>query len=125
MAQQPRLDVRELRESLWLIETYGEHDLASNDLLVAALDQVARTGTTVVVDFSEAIFIDSSVIRTLVEQAHGRPDERDDWIAVVAREGTEPRRLFDLVNAQAFLRVFDSREAALTAVAPLEHQARE
>ena len=106
-----------------MIETFGEHDVASNDLPVSALEQVARTGTTVVVDFSETAFIDSSVIRTLLEQAHGHPDERDDWIVVVAREGTEPRRLFDLVDAQAFLRVFDSREAALTAAAPLEHGA--
>ena len=121
MSVQPRIEFDELRRGLWLVEVFGEHDLAAVGLLDGALDHIAEVSeTTAVVDLTDARFIDSTVIRTLIDQLRRHPEEDDDWIVVVARPGTEPRRALDIVRAVDALQVYDTREEALRAVTPLE-----
>jgi len=46
----------------WLLRLRGEHDLATADTLDAQLEAVFLHGTNVVVDLSDAVFIDSSTV---------------------------------------------------------------
>ena len=53
--------------SVALFELLGEHDMASEPALRAALNEALADGQGIVVDLSKAEFIDSSVIHTLID----------------------------------------------------------
>jgi anti-anti-sigma factor len=50
-----------------VLEVVGDHDLANAEALEAALDGAIGDGSGVVIDLSEATFIDSRVIKTLFD----------------------------------------------------------
>ena len=58
--------VTELAEHVWAVELAGEHDLSTADRVEAAIDQVFRSGSTLVLDLSDATFIDSSVLGAIL-----------------------------------------------------------
>ncbi len=60
------ITVDQRARSTWLIRMVGEYDVANVSELEAAFDQVCIAGGSVVVDLSEAAFLDSSVIGMLV-----------------------------------------------------------
>jgi anti-anti-sigma regulatory factor len=98
---------------LWLVVLAGEHDLSTASRLEQALAEVERSGTDVIMDFSEATFIDSSTLRQVVRHAR-KPRET---VVVVAPPGTAPRRVFDLVMpGHSPIPVCDTREDALRAL---------
>lgn len=95
---------------LWLLALAGEHDLSTAPVLEQALAEIERAGTDVIVDFSEATFIDSSTFHAVLRQAE-KPSER---VVVVAPPRTAPRRLFDLaLPGSRHLPVCDTRADAL------------
>ena len=94
---------------------HGEHDVSTEPSLAEELDRVTAAGGPVVIDLSDADFIDSSILRVLVSAA-GRSG--DDGVAVVAPAGREPRRLVRLTGVDRVLRVCETCEAAVEAVAP-------
>ena len=105
--------VEEWGAGLWLLVLAGEHDLSTATRLEQTLAEIERRGTDVIVDFSEATFIDSSTLREVLKHAE-KPSER---VVVVAPPGTPPRRLFNLVmQANGHLPVCDTREDALRAL---------
>lgn len=61
-----RVETERLGDSLWVLKLAGEHDLSTAPAIGAAFERIAEDGTTVVVDFGEASFIDSTVISALV-----------------------------------------------------------
>lgn len=87
----------------------GEHDLSTVPALQAELEPVLATSPNVVVDLSEATFIDSSIVGALFRTA--TPAGR--VIAIAAAPGTLPRRLIDMVALAATVPAFDSRDAAI------------
>lgn len=77
------VEIERLGDSLWVLELAGEHDLSTAPRIAAAFDRITETGTTVVVDLSEASFIDSTVIRTLL----GSMERGEDLLLVVPAPG--------------------------------------
>jgi anti-anti-sigma factor len=98
--------------SVWLVELAGEHDLTTAPLVEAAFDQIGTTGT-IVVDFSRASFVDSTIVGLVVRRWRGGAAP----LLVVPREG-EARRVLDLVGVTTVLRTFETREEALQAIPP-------
>ena len=92
-----------------MVALCGEHDLSTVPTLQAELDPVITTGRRVVVDLSEATFIDSSIVGALFHAA--TPAGR--LVAIAATPGTLPRRFIDMVNLTATIPVFDSPVAAV------------
>jgi anti-anti-sigma regulatory factor len=90
----------------------GEHDLSTAPRLEHALRKIERHGTDVIIDFSEATFVDSSWLRAMLAHS-AKPSEA---VVIVAPPATPPRRLFDLVQVGKAVRVCDSREDALRAL---------
>jgi anti-anti-sigma regulatory factor len=60
---------------LWLLVIAGEHDLATATRLEQTLAEIERRGTDLIMDFSEATFIDSSTLREVLKHAD-KPSER-------------------------------------------------
>jgi hypothetical protein len=105
--------VQQWGPGLWLLVMAGEHDLSTATRLEQTLAEIERRGTDLIMDFSEATFIDSSTLREVVMHVR-KPSER---VAVVAPPGTPPRRLFNLVMPNnTGIPVCDTREDALRAL---------
>ena len=100
-----------------LVEAFGELDLASAPALCAALD-AARIHRVrrVVVDLTGVAFCDSTGLRALLG-ASAEIRVGGGRLAVACLPGGAVARLFDVVGARESLRVFDSAQEALAAVA--------
>jgi anti-sigma B factor antagonist len=107
------VETERLGDSLWVLKLAGEHDLSTAPTIEAAFERIAETGTTVVVDFGGASFIDSTVIRALVSFM----ERGENLLLVVPRRGAVSRAL-ELTGVSALLPVFETRDAALRAVPP-------
>jgi anti-anti-sigma factor len=113
------VEIERLGGSLWVLQLAGEHDLSTVPAIDAAVERVAETGTTVVADLSEASFIDSTVIRTLL-----RFTERGETLLLVVPQRGAVRRVLELTGVSKMLPVFETRAAALRAVPPDDQPAQ-
>jgi anti-anti-sigma regulatory factor len=71
------------------------------------------TGTTVVVEFTQTSFIDSTVAGALVKRSRA-----GETLVLVVPRGGAVRRTLDLVGITGMLRTFETRDEALQAVPP-------
>ena len=94
---------------------HGEHDVSTQPSLAEELERIADAGGPAVVDMSDAQFIDSTILRALVSVA-GRSG--DDGLAVVAPAGCEPLRLVQVTGLDTVLRICETCDAAIEAIAP-------
>ncbi|MDX6496478.1 MAG: anti-sigma factor antagonist [Gaiellales bacterium] len=101
-------EAEQLGESLWLLRLVGENDLSTASSLNQALHRIEQTGTTVVVDFCDAVFVDSSVIGALIKQ-----QQRGETLLLVAPQRCRVRRSLDLMGLTQKMPTFESREEAL------------
>jgi anti-anti-sigma factor len=108
----------ECRHGVWVLTMHGEHDASTEPSLAEELERVSAAGGPVVIDLTDAEFIDSTILRALVSAA-GRPG--DDEVSVVAPAGREPLRLVQLTGVDSVLRVCETCEAAIEAIAPARH----
>jgi anti-sigma B factor antagonist len=111
-----RVEIERLGDSLWVLKLAGEHDLSTAPAIDAAFERIAETGTTVVVDFGEASFIDSTVISALVSFM----ERGENLLLVVPKRGAVTRAL-ELTGVSTLLQVFETRSEALGAVPPEDH----
>ena len=91
----------------------GEHDLAKVKALGEKLSALVAENDLVVADFSEAEFVDSSVINLLLETKR-RAEARQRRFRI--QMGTEAivYRVFELAGVLSVLECAPSREEALT-----------
>ena len=111
------VEVSEIAACLWLVTVHGEHDLSNVSELDDAIGGVFRAGSRVVVDLSEASFIDSSILGSLLRGRQKADGDVSHELVIVAPVGTSPRRLIDITGVAGCLPIFESREAALDAFA--------
>ena len=103
--EQPTADVA-------VVEFTGEHDLAQAVRIQALFESLVEQNALVVADFSEAEFVDSSVLRTLF-RAHSVADARGSSFRL--QLGTAPvvERAFELSGILSHLTCCESRAEAL------------
>jgi anti-sigma B factor antagonist len=95
----------------------GEHDLSSAEELRAALGEASTTGDGVVVDLSDAIFIDSAVLSALIASHREVTSEGRGWAVVVGRgSGAAVRRIFELTGLDALMAVYEHADDAVSAM---------
>ena len=95
-----------------IVALCGEHDVSTAPAVQSELDAILATDANVVVDLTEATFIDSSIVRVIyVATTDPTPARR---IAVAAPPDTMPRRLFEALALPDTVLKFDTRDAALT-----------
>ena len=106
-------DVRAvLHDQAVVIEVAGEIDRATAPLLEDAIDPVRTMRPRVVVDLSEASYVDSSTLNALV-RAHGRLAALQVALMVVRPANPHVSKLFDLVRLPAGIALFDVLARAL------------
>jgi len=106
-------EVEQLGPSLWVLELAGEHDLATAPVVDAAFSRIGVTGTTVLVEFTQTSFIDSTVVGALVKRSRA-----GETLLLVVPRSSAARRTLDLVGITDLLRTFETRDEALLAVPP-------
>ncbi len=94
----------------WIVRLEGEQDLATSRSIAATIARVVADGDPLVVDLSAVTFAESAVLGVLLRVRHDLPEHR---FAVVAAPGSQPDRLFDLVDARSIVPVFRTRDAAV------------
>lgn len=57
-----------LGPSLWVLKLTGEHDLSTAAIVDTAFEPIEASGTTVLVDFTETSFMDSTVVGALIKR---------------------------------------------------------
>jgi anti-anti-sigma factor len=106
----------ECRHGIWVLSLRGEHDLSTEPSLSEQLGRVSAVGGPVVIDLTDADFIDSSILRVLanaaVEQSAGLK------VAVVIPPGRDAMRILRITGIAALLRPYDTCEAAIASFAP-------
>jgi anti-sigma B factor antagonist len=95
----------------------GEHDVYTAPSLSEQLDSLLDEGMPFVIDLTPATFVDSSVLRVLLE-ARRRADERGIGFAVaLGQDDSGPvRRVLDITGLVPVLPVHTGRDAAIEAV---------
>jgi anti-sigma B factor antagonist len=94
----------------------GEHDVYTAPSLSEQLDSLLAEGVPFVIDLTPATFVDSSVLRVLLE-ARRRADERRVGFAVaLGQDDSNPvRRVLDITGLIPVLPVHSGRDAAIEA----------
>jgi anti-sigma B factor antagonist len=113
------------RAGLKLLTVHGEHDLYTAPRLRQQLDALIDSHTNVVVDLTDATFVDSSILGALLNARQRAIEERCGF-AVCLRSETEPsvRRIFEMTGLVSTLPVLDTMERAEDAAfagPPAEH----
>ena len=106
------VEVSRPTENVTVVALWGEHDLRTARKLDDLLDEAISSSKLVVVDVSNAAFIDSSVINTLVRAHRTAPALRSRF---VLQMGTAPavRRALEITGLLERLECADSRDEAL------------
>jgi anti-anti-sigma factor len=99
----------------------GEHDLSSVEVLSEAIDRQFREASHVVVDLSQATFVDSTVVCALAVGAdHARSSARR--FAVVAPPRSFVSRVFSLADLRAMMPTYETLDDALRDGGTDEHE---
>jgi anti-sigma B factor antagonist len=95
----------------------GEHDLSTADGLRQAIERAREGSTPVVVDLTEATFIDSAVLGVLIAE-HERAASSGSAVGYVvgAGSGHSVHRIIDLAGVAAVLPISSDRATALRAI---------
>lgn len=102
-----------------LLAVEGEADRFGTDAVAAAVDEARAAGRGVIIDLSQASYLDSSMLAALVSASErGR---RHDEPLVILCETPRLRRSLELKGLQAILRLADTREQALELIASPAH----
>lgn len=92
----------------------GEHDVHTAPSLGEQLDSLLDEGVPCVVDLMPTTFVDSSVLRVLLE-ARRKADERGTGFAIALGEDGPVRRVLDITGLVPVLPVHTERAAAVRA----------
>jgi anti-anti-sigma factor len=93
----------------------GEHDLSTRPSLRDELDKVFDAGSRCIVDFTDAEFIDSTVLSALA-QGHARvAQQAEDAIAIVAPLSGVARRLLTVAGLDRRIPLYATRAEAVAA----------
>lgn len=113
-----RIETSELDGSIELVGLVGEHDLSTAPDLSRAFERARENGRAVVVDLSNATFLDSSIIAAFVE--YGKPDGPSGApaFALWVPPGLDAsvRRVLELTGLADYIPSADTLDQAIEAV---------
>jgi anti-anti-sigma factor len=100
------------RAGVAVVSIADEHDLMTRIEFSALLHALVRQNDLVVADFSEALFVDSSILKVLID-AHKLAIERGSRLCLQLAEDCAVKRTFELSGILEVLNWAPSREEAL------------
>jgi anti-sigma B factor antagonist len=105
------------RGNIEVVTVTGEIDLSNvADLDDALQNALSGASTSCLLDLSEVTFMDSSVVHALIRWSKEAQVSARDGLAIMVGRDTEPTRVLSLAGMMKRLPVFDSRDAAMTAL---------
>jgi anti-anti-sigma factor len=110
------IDVERQTDAVSVVRLIGDHDLATRPHFVAELDRLFHSGSSVVIDLTEAGFVDSTTIAALVEAYGQTVSEPQCSLVVVAAPSSRVERVLALVDLNSVVPVFATEAEALRAV---------
>jgi anti-anti-sigma factor len=111
-----RIEVSNVAPHVWVVAVHGEHDLSTVSQVDDAVSAVFAAGSRMVIDLTSASFIDSTILKGLLQAREKANQQSSDELVIVAPPGTMPRRVIDMIGIATWIPIFDSREAALNAI---------
>jgi len=100
-----------------VVALVGEHDAFTAERLQHTLDELLNQPASIVIDFGEATFVDSTTVTTLLNARRRANDSGVALaLAVPPSSGAYLRRLFDTAQLDTIFSIHASREAALAAL---------
>jgi anti-anti-sigma factor len=101
----------------WVVALHGEHDIATADRFAARLGEIFATGTNVVIDLSQAQFLDSTILHVILQVHRSVEDTPGKAIVLAVAPGNlVVQRLLEVSGLGRVLPVFTSRQHALEAL---------
>jgi anti-anti-sigma factor len=98
----------------WLVSLHGDHDLATRAQLEQETSAIWPACTVAVIDLSDVAFIDSGVIRWLLDVERQLEEAGAFTLSVVeGPPGSAAARLFQLLRMRHVLACYPTREHAL------------
>lgn len=101
-----------------ILEVTGEVDIGNAKEFETILDQAVGAGLALVVALDDASYFDSKGIHVLLIFA-GRLSQSSRHLALVARDGTAPRRLLEIASITTVVPTYGTVEEALAAALQL------
>jgi anti-anti-sigma factor len=101
---------------LSIITIRGEHDLSTVASLRLVLDRALSAGSSCIVDFTQADFIDSTVLGALIDGRNRAAGDASQQLVLVAPPGTVAHRLFALTALHRLMPCFATLTDAVTAL---------
>jgi len=99
---------------IWTLTLTGEHDLTTAENLDEQMEQIAASGTSVVIDLSQAQFIDSQVIAWLLRWWERSLESAHLHLAISTGEDSTPAtRLLQLIDIADTLPCYPTAADAL------------
>jgi anti-anti-sigma factor len=99
--------------NLVIVTLQGEHDLASNPEVDAAL-AIGGDQRSIIVDLSRCTFIDSTIIGALLKASYKRQERGGQLALVMSADGHRAvRSVFELMSLERLMPIFESRATAL------------
>ncbi len=92
-----------------IVELSGEHDMSTIPHVEPAMASASREKGVVVVDLSQATFVDSSVLSMLL-RAHKKLGTR---MRVVLTSGSRVRHIFEVTQMDRYIAIVESVSEAL------------
>jgi anti-sigma B factor antagonist len=114
--QENRIELDRSDDGVAVVVVEGEHDVYTAPSLNERLDSLLEEHAPFVVDLTAATFVDSSVIRVLLE-ARRRAEETNVGFAVaLGQDDSGPvRRVLDITGLVPLLPIYPAREEAIEA----------
>jgi len=99
-----------------VVVVQGEHDVYTAPTLSEQLDALLQEGLPVVVDLTPATFVDSSVLRVLLETRRQAEERGVGFAVALGQDDSGPvRRVLDITGLVPVLPVHEGREGAIEA----------
>jgi len=111
---EPSIEVIDATDDRWVVALHGEHDLSTSDALTGRLNEIFAEGTSIVIDLSDAEFIDSTIIRVILNAYRRAEETQGNRVAVVVPpDNAAVDRVMELTGLGGLLPVFPDRQGAL------------
>ena len=109
-----RIEVDRTNDGVAIIAVEGEHDISTVPSLRDELGAVIRKGTPLVIDLTGATFLDSSVLRALLE-ARQQAEKQNLGFAVALDSSEAPgvKRVLEITGLMSVFPVLPARERAI------------
>jgi anti-sigma B factor antagonist len=111
-----RIELDRTDDGIVIVAVEGEHDIYTASALREQIDDAFRGGTAVVIDLSDASFLDSSILRALLG-ARNQAEEQASGFAVALDGSKAPavQRILEVTGLLKVLPVLPGREQAVDA----------